>query len=134
VDAGLSERSASFYPGDFTFAAGVAAAGSFLKTRPRATALFAANDEMAIGFVKTLYSAGVTVPRDVSVVGFDGIEFADFVEPTLTTFRQPRRELGYEGAQLLAAAMRGDVIDPARTHQRRPVPLLRRGSTGPVPV
>ncbi|MBI3513235.1 MAG: LacI family DNA-binding transcriptional regulator [Proteobacteria bacterium] len=132
--AGLSARSARFYPGDFTFASGVAAATAFLQTRPRPSALFAANDEMAIGFVKTMRSAGIVVPDQVSVVGFDGIEFADFVEPTLTTFRQPRRELGYRGATLLVAAMRGEAIDPAQAHQYLPVPLLERGSTALAPA
>jgi len=131
--AGLSARRASIYPGDFTFAAGVTAATAFLRTKPRPTALFAANDEMAIGFIKTVRMAGLAVPDDVSVVGFDGIEFADFIEPTLTTFRQPRRELGDRGAELLVAAMRGEAIDPAAAHQRLPVSLLARSSTGPVP-
>jgi LacI family repressor for deo operon, udp, cdd, tsx, nupC, and nupG len=131
--AGLEAPAAAFYPGDFTFAAGVAAARRFLAARPRPTALFAANDEMAIGFVKTVRSGGLAVPDDVSVVGFDGIEFADFVEPTLTTFRQPRRALGAQGAALLVAAMRGEAIAPEHAHQRLAVPLLARGSTGPAP-
>ena len=62
---------------------------------------FAANDEMAIGFIKGVRAAGLRVPDDVSVVGFDGIAFADYVDPVLTTFRQPRRELGRAGARLL---------------------------------
>jgi len=133
-DASIPRRDARFYTGDFSFHAGVAAAEQFLRVGERPTALFAANDEMVIGFMKRIRSAGVSVPDDVSVIGFDGIEFSDFVEPTLTTFRQPRRELGYEGASLLVAAMRGDVIDPARARQRWPVPLLTRGSTGPAPA
>jgi LacI family transcriptional regulator, repressor for deo operon, udp, cdd, tsx, nupC, and nupG len=130
--AGIPECDALFYPGDFTFRAGVAAATQFLSIRHRPTALFSANDEMAIGFVKHVRSAGLAVPDDVSVVGFDGIEFAEFVEPTLTTFRQPRRELGYHGASLLVGAMRGEAIDPANARQRLSVPLLERGSTGPA--
>src|SRR5262249_2768971 len=112
VDAGIPECEAVFYPGDFTFRAGVAAAARFLSIRHRPTALFSANDEMAIGFVKRVRSAGLAVPDDVSVIGFDGIEFAEFVEPTLTTIRQPRRELGYQGASLLISAMRGETTDP----------------------
>jgi LacI family repressor for deo operon, udp, cdd, tsx, nupC, and nupG len=130
--AGIAEADAQFYAGDFTFAAGVAAAHAFIAQPPRPTALFAANDEMAIGFVKTIRSASLAVPDDISVVGFDGIAFADFVEPTLTTFLQPRREIGYAGAELLIQLMQRAPIDPAKTHQRLPVPLLPRGSTGPV--
>src|SRR5439155_24908628 len=72
-DAGISQHQARFYPGDFTFRTGVAAARRYLAQRQRPTALFAANDEMAIGFMKTLRSDGVDVPGDMSVVGFDGI-------------------------------------------------------------
>ncbi|HET7881493.1 MAG TPA: LacI family DNA-binding transcriptional regulator [Acetobacteraceae bacterium] len=132
ADAAIPRHDARFYPGDFTFDAGVVAAAEFLSLRQRPTAAFAANDEMAIGFVKRIRSDGLAVPDDISVVGFDGIEFADFVEPTLTTFRQPRRELGYYGASLLVQAMRGEAIDPARSHLRLPVPLLERGSTAPA--
>jgi LacI family transcriptional regulator, repressor for deo operon, udp, cdd, tsx, nupC, and nupG len=130
ADAGLSERQAGFYAGDFTFRTGVAAAMTFVRQRRRPTALFAANDEMAIGFVKTIRSAGIVVPDDISVVGFDGIEFADYVEPTLTTFRQPRRELGQIGAALLVQLMTGAAVDPSEAHQRLPVSLLSRGSSG----
>lgn len=119
------------YPGDFTFAAGVAAAHRFLEQDQRPTALFAANDEMAIGFIKTVQTAGVRVPVDVSVIGFDGIDFADYVEPTLTTFRQPRRTLGETAARLLVEAI-GGRTDAA--HIRLPVPLLLRDSTGPAPT
>jgi LacI family repressor for deo operon, udp, cdd, tsx, nupC, and nupG len=131
--AGIPDCDALFYPGDFTFRSGVAAAAQFLSDRDRSTALFSANDEMAIGFVKHVRSAGLTVPDDISVVGFDGIEFAEFVEPTLTTFYQPRRELGYYGASLLVSAMRGEASDLAGVRQRLSVPLLKRGSTGPAP-
>jgi LacI family repressor for deo operon, udp, cdd, tsx, nupC, and nupG len=133
ADAGIPSRGASFYPGDFTFRAGVGAATQFVASRDRPTALFSANDEMAIGFVKTVHSAGLAIPDDVSVVGFDGIEFAEFVEPTLTTFRQPRRELGYRGASMLISVMRGEATELACLRQRLTVPLLEGGSTGPVP-
>jgi LacI family repressor for deo operon, udp, cdd, tsx, nupC, and nupG len=133
ADAGIPECDALFYPGDFTFCAGVAAADQFLSVRHRPTALFSANDEMAIGFVKRVRSAGLAVPDDISVIGFDGIEFAEFVEPTLTTFRQPRRELGYRGASLLISLMRGDATNQTNARQRLSVQLLERGSTGPAP-
>jgi DNA-binding LacI/PurR family transcriptional regulator len=76
------------------------------------------------GFVKCVRSVGLALPDDISVIGFDGIEFAEFVEPTLTTFRQPRRELGYRGASLLVSAMRGE----ATTTMSTPIP-----SSGPSP-
>ena len=55
------------------------------------------SDSMAISFMKTVMEGGVRVPEDLSVVGFDGIEFAEFVTPTLTTIQQPRHEIGRTG-------------------------------------
>jgi LacI family repressor for deo operon, udp, cdd, tsx, nupC, and nupG len=69
------------------------------------------------------------VPDDVSVVGFDAIEFADFVHPTLTTVRQPRHEMGRTGARVLLRAMRGEGR-PAGPVQLA-APLLLRDSTAP---
>ncbi|WP_210248891.1 LacI family DNA-binding transcriptional regulator [Aureimonas leprariae] len=92
--------------GDFTMPSGAEAASAFLAMRPRPTAVVCCSDEMAIGFIKAVQAAGLDVPRDVSVAGFDGIEFADFCSPTLTTIRQPRFELGAAGAKQLLAALR----------------------------
>ncbi len=131
--AGLDPAQACFLPGDFTFTAGTAAATSLLALQPRPTAVFAANDEMAIGLLRTARRAGLDVPGRLSVVGFDGIEFTDYVEPTLTTFRQPRRELGQHGAALLLRAMLGEAIPPNEARLRLPAALLVRDSTGPAP-
>jgi LacI family repressor for deo operon, udp, cdd, tsx, nupC, and nupG len=84
---------------------------------------------MAIGFMKTVTLGGVRVPQDVSIVGFDGIEFADFVTPTLTTVSQPRHELGRIGAQLLIKALNGS---PTHDGVYLDAPLLLRDSTGPA--
>ena len=121
-----------FLTGDFTMAAGAAAAARYLALAPRPTAVFAANDEMAIGFIKAVHQAGLHVPNDVSVVGFDGIAFADYVEPTLTTFRQPRRALGRNGAALLMRTMAGERIRPSDAHVQFDTELLDRASSGPV--
>ena len=118
-------------PGDFTFRSGVRAAERFLDLASRPTGVFAANDEMAIGFMHTLRQRGLKVPEDVSIVGFDGIEFADFCEPALTTLRQPRRAIGATAASLLLECLEGH-------HSAKPVirqltaEFLIRGSTGPV--
>jgi LacI family repressor for deo operon, udp, cdd, tsx, nupC, and nupG len=128
----LPAAEAQFYPGDFTFQGGVAAAHAMLAKSTRPTALFAANDEMAIGFLKTVREAGLGVPEDISVVGFDGIGFADYVDPVLTTFRQPRRSLGHHGADLLVRMMMGQSIPSSDMHVLLPVELLVRASTGPL--
>jgi LacI family repressor for deo operon, udp, cdd, tsx, nupC, and nupG len=119
-------------PGDFTFATGVAAGRALLARAPQArpTALFAANDEMAIGLIKTVHAAGLRVPRDLSVVGFDGIAYADYCEPTLTTIVQPRRDLGATAAAELIALMRTGKVGLRRAIQL-PAALVLRDSTCP---
>lgn len=81
-------------PGDFTIGSGHRAARSMLQTGAPPDAVFCANDEMAIGVINGLAAAGLSVPGDVSVMGFDDIAFAAWSNPPLTTIRQPRREIG----------------------------------------
>jgi LacI family repressor for deo operon, udp, cdd, tsx, nupC, and nupG len=80
--------------GDFTMASGEVAMAALLARAPRPTAVFCANDEMAIGAMKAARAAGLRVPHDLSLVGFDDISFAAFADPPLTTIRQPRRAFG----------------------------------------
>jgi LacI family transcriptional regulator, repressor for deo operon, udp, cdd, tsx, nupC, and nupG len=127
--ARLDPDRATYWAGDFMLGSGVRAAEQFLAARRRPTAVFAASDHMAISFMKTVRAAGVRVPDDVSVVGFDGIEFADFVEPTLTTVRQPRYELGRTGARVLLEAMRSEPTPPGIVELE--APLIVRDSTAP---
>jgi LacI family transcriptional regulator len=65
------------------------------------TAVFAVSDEVAIGAVKALTEAGMSVPKDVSIIGFDGIDMVDFVTPALATISQPFYQLGEESANVL---------------------------------
>jgi DNA-binding LacI/PurR family transcriptional regulator len=85
------------------------------------------NDDIAIGAIRRLRQEGVAVPHDVSVVGFDDVAMAAFVD--LTTVRQPVLDLGARAAQLLLA----ELAEPDRppTHERLPVELVVRGSSGP---
>jgi LacI family transcriptional regulator, repressor for deo operon, udp, cdd, tsx, nupC, and nupG len=119
------------WEGAFVFSTGVAAAESFLKMKDRPTGIFAACDESAIGFIKRVRRERIRVPQDVSVIGFDGIEFADYTEPTLTTFRQPLHELGRAGADVLMKLIRNDM-KPEDWNVRLPLTLLERDTTGPV--
>jgi LacI family repressor for deo operon, udp, cdd, tsx, nupC, and nupG len=99
--AGLNTDDFVRYAGNYTFESGAAAAKLYLDLEVRPTAVICANDEMAIGFMKAARRANLKVPEDVSVIGFDGIEFSLFCEPTLTTIVQPRYLLGKLGAQAL---------------------------------
>lgn len=116
-------------PGDFTFQSGAQAAKTImaLPEKNRPTAVFAANDEMAIGFLKTVQDAGRKVPEDFAVAGFDGIAFADFCQPALTTMVQPRRALGATAAAILADMMQGRPAKKIIT--QLPADIQIRGST-----
>ncbi|MEV6765016.1 LacI family DNA-binding transcriptional regulator [Streptomyces sp. NPDC051105] len=119
----------SVVEGDWSAASGYAA-GRELAADPGVTAVFAANDDMAIGLIRALTEAGRTVPDDVSVVGFDDIPVAAFVTPPLTTVRQPFDAVAREGLRLLVHAIEkpGADLPPANDP---PVELVLRASTAP---
>lgn len=131
-DAGPAEIVVTF-PGDFSFEAGSRAATAFLALGDRPTAIFAANDEMAIGFIKAVTAAGLRVPEQVSVVGFDAIDFSEYCEPTLTTIVQPRGAIGRKAAEMLLARMVGETDDLPPHVVRFHADLRVGGSTGPAP-
>ncbi|WP_345635714.1 LacI family DNA-binding transcriptional regulator [Rugosimonospora acidiphila] len=97
--------------GDWSPASGYRA-GLDLAARPGASAVFVANDEMALGLLHALSERGVRVPQDVSVVGFDSIPESEFFIPALTTVRQDFDELGRRGLELLV-----DLMDDSPTHE-----------------
>ncbi len=103
--AGLPADPGHVIAGDFSAASGAAAAAVLLALHPRPTAVFCANDEMAMGLIGALAQAGVVVPRDLSVVGFDDIHFAQCFVPPITTIRQPRRALGETAVTILNAIL-----------------------------
>lgn len=127
-EAGLTETDFVKWEGRFVFSAGVAAAEAFLDLKDRPTGVYASSDESAIGFMKVVRAAGLRVPEDVSVIGFDGIEFADYVEPTLTTFRQPLHELGRTGASVLMKMIH-EQMQREDWNVRLPLELLERDTT-----
>lgn len=71
------------------------------------TALFITSDEHAIAAMKALREGGLEVPRDISIIGFDGLDISNFVSPALTTITQPRYEMGYKGMELLFKIISG---------------------------
>lgn len=117
--------------GDWTAASGYDA-GTRLAADPEVTAVFAANDQMAAGLLHALHEAGRSVPGDVSVVGFDGIELAAQLWPPLTTVEQDFGEIGRRLVNLLLRQIR-DGEDLADTHSVVPVRLVERRSTAPPP-
>lgn len=114
----------------YTFESGVDAATELLALPERPTAIFAGNDEMAIGVMKAARDAGLDVPRDLSIVGFDDLPMASRVWPNLTTVRLPIRDMGRMAAEKLTAGLRG--LDPATLVQPEVDPsLVVRDSTAP---
>lgn len=92
--AGLTVKDRWVMPGDFLFESGFAAGEAFFASSDRPTAIFAANDDMAAGLVTAAREAGIDIPGELSVVGFDDSSVAVRMRPLLTTVRQPIREFG----------------------------------------
>jgi LacI family repressor for deo operon, udp, cdd, tsx, nupC, and nupG len=109
--------------GDFTVISGSRAMGRLLALGERPTAVFCGNDDMALGAMSAARQAGLAIPRDLSIVGFDDLDYAAFIDPTLTTIRQPRRRFG----QLAAAKV--IVPDGSFAAQTLAFELVVRGST-----
>ncbi|SKC66254.1 LacI family DNA-binding transcriptional regulator [Krasilnikoviella flava] len=114
--------------GDWSPASGFEA-GRVLADVPDLTAVFVANDEMAVGVVRALETAGLTVPRDVSVVGFDDVATAAYQHVPLTTVRQDFAQITSQGMALLFATIEGRAVPERQTAV--PLQLVVRESTAP---
>lgn len=131
VRAGLPPAQA--IEGDFTMESGARAARRWAASPARATAIVCASDESALGFISECDRMGFACPRDVSVTGFDDIEFSDRFIPPLTTVHQPRALLGRRAAEHLVAVLTGEM--PLASRKRMlPSRLVVRGSTAPWPA
>ncbi len=124
---GISPDPAWERHGDFTVGAGFAAMRELLDLDPRPDGLFCANDEMAIGARQAIREAGLAVPHDIAIVGFDDIRFAEYLDPPLTTIRQPTSAIGEQAMALMI-----DVLAGAGGTNREtilPSALIVRGSS-----
>jgi LacI family repressor for deo operon, udp, cdd, tsx, nupC, and nupG len=126
--AGLAAPAELIATGDFTVSSGAAAMTHLMALPQPPTAVFCSNDEMAYGAIRALFRMGLSVPDDVSVVGFDDQNLAEFYNPPLTTVNVPRHELGRRAAQELIDQLAGrdvarEVVLPTR--------LVVRESTAP---
>lgn len=126
--AGLPLSEVPVLEGDFTRASGRRAAGELL-ARGLPAALMSANDQMALGALDAFRSAGIRVPEDLLVTGFDGIDAAALSDPRLTTVRQPMIDLGRASVQVLARRLEQPDADPMFV--RLPLTIaLRESSRG----
>ena len=115
--------------GDFTEQAGIDAATALLRRADLPTGVFAANDLAAIGAIDAFGRAGLDVPADVSVMGYDNSFFAHLRHVSLTTVDQPRTEIGRAAMRLLAERVEGSR--ETRTTRLMTPTLVVRGTTGP---
>jgi LacI family transcriptional regulator len=125
--AGLAYRDEYVVPGDFYVESGERAAARLLELAEPPTAIVAASDLMAAGALRAAATAGLRVPDEVSVVGFDDIMLAAHLQPGLTTLRQDKTGLGAAAARALLDRIAGQA-DPPR-EVTLPVELVVRGST-----
>lgn len=114
AEFGLEKCRSWVYSGDFSFESGAEAAREMLSDGERPTAVFAANDAMAIGALQVLKRRGVRVPEEMSMLGFDDIEFAAYCDPPLTTIHQPRAEIGATSMRMMLGLLGGQREDGGR--------------------
>jgi LacI family transcriptional regulator len=137
-EAGIREHGLAEGPGlvveadAFSVEAGDRALGIMLAGSARPTAVFAANDLIAVGMLQRLRRIGVRVPDDLSIVGFNDIPLAGLLEPALTTVRVPQLAMGVAGAGLLIDRLEGRPIGEIR--RMLPTELIVRASSAPLRV
>jgi LacI family transcriptional regulator, repressor for deo operon, udp, cdd, tsx, nupC, and nupG len=129
--AKLDIDDALIVPGVFSLESGHAAMSSLIAGRHDFTGVCCANDEMALGALSALHEAGIAVPEQVSVVGFDNLRFGAYARPSLTTIEVPTLETGEAAMRLMLDLLR----DPADAMREVTLPhrLIVRGSSGPAP-
>ncbi len=130
----LPQATAMELPGDFDESSGYEAGKQILAAAPRPDAVFAANDMMALGCLYAFNEAGVKIPTDIALAGFDDIPLARFVHPTLTTMRVSIAELGGLALSRLLVAIESDgeqevtlqMLVPELIVRESTIPALRR--------
>lgn len=128
--AGIGFREDYVRVGNYSYESGLELAAYFLQLDNRPTAIFTANDEMAIGVIHTIQDHGLKVPDDISVISVDNIRMASMVRPQLTTVAQPMYDIGAVSMRLLTKFMNKEDVDntrvilPHRLIQRESVTTL----------
>ena len=127
AESGLSFDGESLFEGELTLEHGYRSAKEIVrrKNEKNYTAIFCTNDLIALGVYKAFREEGVRIPEDVSIVGFDNVEFTDYLSPPLTTVAQPVRELGEKSADIVVSLLSGNRVNEPLC---LPVALVRRAS------
>lgn len=111
---GLALDPQYFASGDYSIESGYSAMMRLLALPVRPTAVFCCNDDMAIGAMNACFDNSVSIPGDMSLIGFDDIMFAQYTNPSLTTVRKPVAEIGIEGTKLLLHLMEHPDASPVQ--------------------
>jgi len=109
-EAGLPYDERLVYEGTFTRQAGYEGVKALLQYKP--DAIFAGSDASAVGAIRAIHEAGLRVPEDIAVVGFDDVDIAQSATPSITTMRQPIQQKGAEAARVLLDHIEGKVTEP----------------------
>lgn len=135
TEAGITPAPELFASGDFSYRSGLAAAERLLDCDPRPTAIFASNDDMAAAAIAAAHRAGLEIPRDISICGYDDTAMATAIWPELTTIRQPVAEMARCALRLLsdAAQSAGKPKPQAPRHERLHFELVVRHSDARPP-
>lgn len=127
TEHGLPVDETLIRPGDWGVDSGYQAAQDLLALAQPPTAIFAANDLMAMGVIYAIKDAGLRVPDDVALIGYDDRDFAEWIRPALTTIRMPSYEMGQAAARLLLEQFAGEELEDAT---QIPGKLIIRQSCG----
>ena len=133
ADAGIASEDDLIVSGDFSYRSGLAAAEKLLALSPRPSALFASNDDMAAAAIAVAHRHRLTVPDDLSIVGFDDSAMSTTIWPEITTIHQPVAEMARQATALLTETVRTQTSSRAsvRQHICLDYQLIHRTSDGP---
>jgi len=126
VEHDIEINSINIVESTFNLKDGITAVESLIKNNPNLTAIFCANDAMAIGAIKGLYCLGYRVPEDISIIGFDGIQLGEVYTPSLTTIEQPFEAKGRSAVETLLQMISDTTYNDEIIHDYK---LIERSST-----
>lgn len=132
AEAGLTLAPDNILEGDYEMQSGFDAMQRLIARAQRPTAVFAFDDPMAIGAICAATQAGLRVPEDISMVGYDDVEMARFSSPPLTTIRHPKAELGAHAVELLVSRIRNKE-QSAEAVDVQPELVIRHSVAAPRP-
>ena len=108
LEAGIDYSEELVVSGNFVWQSGYETMKDILRHYPQCTAVFVASDAMAYGALQAITEAGLIVPDDIGIIGFDDLEFSNLTNPPLTTIRQPRYRMGQKAMEMLTDILRGE--------------------------